>query len=82
MSKDKARMMLFDEKIVDKLLNILAAFKDEPESGERLRLYSPKYDSLLEETLSFLATFGMYDKFNLRRLALTLMHRGLSEPDI
>ncbi len=82
MSKDKARMMLFDEKIVNKLLNVLAAFKDEPESGERLRLYSPGYDGLLEETLSCLVTFGMYDKFNLRRLTLTLMHRGLSEPDI
>ncbi|KAK0234925.1 hypothetical protein EDD85DRAFT_841085 [Armillaria nabsnona] len=56
---DKARMMLFDEKIVDKLLNILAAFKDEPESGERLRLYSPGYDGLLEKTLSYLATFGL-----------------------
>ncbi|PBK89644.1 ARM repeat-containing protein [Armillaria gallica] len=68
---DKARTMLFDEKIVDKLLNILAAFKDEPESGERLRLYSPKYDGLLEETLSFLATFEdsrsrIYDNEDLR----------------
>ncbi|KAK0488040.1 hypothetical protein EDD18DRAFT_1466503 [Armillaria luteobubalina] len=54
---DGARMMLFDKKIVDNLLNILAAFRDEPESGERLRLYSPKYDVLLVETFSELVKF-------------------------
>ncbi|KAK0460335.1 hypothetical protein IW261DRAFT_296061 [Armillaria novae-zelandiae] len=55
---DKARMMLFDEKIVDKLLNLLAAFKDEPESVERSRLHCSKgYGRLLLETLSKLATF-------------------------
>ncbi|PBK66034.1 ARM repeat-containing protein [Armillaria solidipes] len=86
---DKARMMLFDEKIVNKLLNILAAFKDEPESGERLRLYSPKYDGLLEKTLSYLVTFEdsrsrLHDDKDLReklRRFITVPEPGSSSSD-
>ncbi|KAK0488042.1 hypothetical protein EDD18DRAFT_1110656 [Armillaria luteobubalina] len=57
MSQDKARMMLFNEKIVEKILNLLVAFKDKPESGEWLQFHSLKYDDLLLKILSHLVTF-------------------------